>query len=234
MLLFVSSIGINSHIMTLIVQTPSFLTLLGGASTHFSHVNQSLSKAPILVCADSGAETALAAGRMPDAVIGDLDSLSSEARTTLDPATVHQIDEQESTDFEKCLASIDAPAILAHGFLGDRLDHSLAALNALAKFPDQICLLIGSEDFCFLAPANLELDLPRGTLLSLFPLGEVRGTSEGLYYPIDGLDFSPLGQIGTSNRVTGPVRLTFEARTMLVMLPLDCLDAVWLELTEQV
>jgi len=175
----------------------------------------------------------LAAGKTPDAVIGDMDSLGAEARVALDPSTVHQIDEQDSTDFEKCLASVETPAILAHGFLGDRLDHSLATLNALTKFPEQTCILVGEADICFLAPLHLTLDLPKGTRLSLFPMGSVQGTSEGLLYPINGLSFSPDGQIGTSNEVTGPVRLTFEQRGMLIMLPLDCLDTVWARIAQK-
>lgn len=231
LLLFVSSVVINTRNMAKIVQTPLFLTLLGGGLTHFSHVNQSLTKAPILVCADGGANAALAAGLTPNAVIGDLDSLSPQTRAALSPETVYHIAEQDSTDFEKCLHEIEAPAILAHGFLGGQLDHQLASLTALAKFPKQTCILIGAHDLCFLAPMTLELDLPKGTRLSLYPLGPVTGTSRGLLYPIDGLRFAPNKQIGTSNSVIGPLRLEFSEMAMLVILPLELVDAVLTQLT---
>lgn len=215
-----------------IVHTPLFLTLLGGGPTHFSHVNQSLTKAPILVCADGGANAALAAGLTPDAVIGDLDSLSEQTRDALPPDAIYHIADQDSNDFEKCLSAIDAPAILAHGFLGGQLDHQLAALNGLARYPEQICLLVGPSEVCFLCPDSLSLDLPKGTRLSLFPLGEVTGTSTGLLYPIEGLAFSPMDQIGTSNEVIGPINLEFDARAMLVIVPLAHLDAVWAAITK--
>lgn len=217
--------------MARIVQTPLFLTLLGGAPTHFRHVNQSLTKAPILVCADGGADAALAAGVTPAAVIGDLDSIDARTRAALDPDTVHHIPEQDSTDLEKCLAAIEAPAILAHGFMGGHLDHQLAACTALVRHPDQRCILIGEHDLCFLAPERLALDLPGGTRLSLYPMGAVAGRSEGLKYPIDGLAMSPSTLIGTSNEVTGPVRLILEARLMLVIVPAAHLDAVLAALT---
>jgi len=231
LLLVVSTVFINTRSMARIVHTPLFLTLLGGGPTHFSHVNQSLTKAPILVCADGGADAAVAAGLTPDAVIGDLDSLSAATRAALPADRVYHIAEQDSTDFEKCLREIDAPALRAHGFLGGRLDHELAALNALVRAPDQLCILIGAQDICFLAPTPLNLELPRGTRLSLFPMGEVMGTSTGLRYPIDGLRFAPSHTIGTSNEVTGPVSIALSARQMIVILPLEALETVWAQLT---
>lgn len=226
MLPFVSSVSINTRSMARIVHTPLFMTLLGGASTHFSHVNQSLTKAPILVCADGGAELAVAHGLSPEAVIGDMDSLSAQTRAKLDPSRVHHIAEQDSTDFDKCLRAVRAPAILAHGFTGGRLDHQLAACTALVRHPEHRCILMGEEDLCFLAPFEFEIDLPVGTRFSLYPMGEVAGSSSGLKYPIDGLVMSPATRGGTSNEVTGPVRLRVEARLMLVLLPLAHVDQV--------
>nr|WP_121022239.1 thiamine diphosphokinase [Litoreibacter meonggei] len=212
--------------MARIVHTPLFVTLLGGGPTHFSHVIQSLTKAPILVCADGGAELAVTHGLEPEAVIGDMDSLSAKARAGLDPACVHHIAEQDSTDFEKCLRSVSTPAILAHGFTGGRMDHQLAACTALVRHPEQKCILMGEEDLCFLAPLNFQIDLPVGTLFSLYPMGEVSGRSAGLKYPIDGISMSPATRGGTSNEVSGPVSLSFSARLMLVLLPLEHVDAV--------
>ncbi len=163
---------------------------------------------------------------MPDAVIGDLDSISDAGRAQIDENRLHYIAEQDSTDFAKCLRSVDAPAILAVGFSGGRLDHQLAACTTLVQFAGKTVFMLSDEDICFAAPQLLALDLPVGTRLSLFPMGEVRGTSTGLHYPIDGLCLSPSGMVGTSNTVTGPVRLTFDAPDMLVILPLDQLEAV--------
>ncbi|WP_298256956.1 thiamine diphosphokinase [uncultured Litoreibacter sp.] len=212
--------------MAEIVHTPLFMTLLGGAPTHFRHVIQSLKVAPILVCADGGAELAVANNLKPEAVIGDMDSLSPDTRAKLDATTVYPIAEQDSTDFEKCLRSVAAPAILAHGFTGGRLDHELAACTALVRHPEQRCILMGEEDLCFLAPSSFSIDLPHGTRFSLFPMGEVTGRSEGLKYPIAGLAMAPWTRGGTSNEVTGPVRLSFNSRLMLVLLPVEHIDDV--------
>ena len=51
--------------------------------------------------------------------------------------------------------------------------------------------------------------------------------SEGLRWPVAGLDFRPDGRIGTSNAALGgPVRIGFDAPRMLVVLPSDLLGQV--------
>ena len=205
----------------IIVQSPTFLTLLGGGPTHFSHVKQALKIAPILVAADGGADTALAAGHMPEAVIGDMDSISAAAQDKIADNSLHFIAEQDSTDFAKCLRSIEAPAILALGFAGGRLDHQLAACTTLVNFPEKIVLLLTDEDVCFLCPDTFQISLPLGTRFSLYPMGVVTGKSAGLKYALDDLTFSPATRGGTSNEVTGPVQVSFDRREMLVILPRD-------------
>ena len=83
--------------------------------------------------------------------------------------------EQDSTDLEKCLYSVEAPLFIGLGFLGGRIDHHLAAMSALVKFPGKPVVLIGGEDLCFLCPRELELELPAGTRVSLYPMGPARG-----------------------------------------------------------
>ncbi len=231
MLWFVSRLGSNPPMTARIVQTRTFLTLLGGGSTQFRHVNQALSLAPILVAADGGANTALAHGKVPDAVIGDLDSIEDKTRAKIPADRIHYIADQDSTDFEKCLARIEARAILALGFTGARLDHTLAACSVLTRFPDTPVILFGEEDICFLAPERLEIDLPKGTVFSIFPMVPVRGKSMGLRYPIDGLELSPIDRVGTSNEVTGPVTLELPGRNTLIMLPHDALEPALAALT---
>lgn len=179
-----------------------------------------LALAPKLVAADRGAELALAVGHVPDAVIGDMDSLKEEVAGKIPSDRFHKIDEQASTDFEKCLRNIEAPFILALGVTGGRIDHELATLNALVKQAGRTIILVGERDISFVAPLEMALDLPMGTRVSLFPMGEVTGTSKGLKWPINGLQFSPTAQIGTSNRsVAQSITMTFSNRKMLVILP---------------
>jgi thiamine pyrophosphokinase len=204
----------------IIVQSDSGVTLVGGGQATPALLRAALRLAPRLVAADGGADRALAAGLMPEAVIGDFDSISASARARLPAAALHPIAEQETTDFDKALRSIAAPFVLAVGFSGARVDHTLAVFSALAQHADRRCLVLSAQDVCFLAPPSLVLRLKVGSRLSLYPLGPVTGKSTGLRWPIGGLDFAPDGRIGTSNEVSAPeVRLTFSAPKMPVILP---------------
>ena len=201
------------------------VTLLGGGGADRTSLTLALTRAPRLVAADGGANMALAAGLVPDAVIGDFDSVTADTLAAIPADRQIRVPEQDTTDFEKCLTRIRAPYVLGVGFLGARLDHTLAVLGTLVRHPERRCLLIGSEDVVFPAPPRLHLDLPVGSRFSLFPMRPVTGRSEGLRWPIDGLAFAPDGIVGTSNEVSGPVRLEVDGPGMLVILPREALDA---------
>lgn len=204
------------------------LTLLGGGPLNSDDLPAALALAPRIVAADGGAAHAHALGLPLCQIIGDLDSLDHKEFWQDQGAEILRVDEQDSTDFEKCLYSLKASLVIAFGFLGGRLDHSLACLNALTRHPDLPVILMGDTDLVFLAPLTLSLDLPVGTRLSLMPMGPCNGlSSAGLRWPIQGLAFSPTGQIGTSNKTVEPsITAQFDARNMLVILPKAHLGAV--------
>ena len=208
-----------------IVQSQVGVTLAGGAVFGAKALGLALKFAPRLVAADGGADRLLRLGAMPEAVIGDLDSLSARAKLVL-ADRLHRVAEQDSTDFDKARGAVAAPFVLGLGFTGGRLDHGLAVVSGLVRAPLPPCVLLGARDVIFAAPAEIALDLPLGSRLSLFPMAPVAGTSVGLRWPIAGLRFAPGGVIGTSNAVVGPVQLRFAAPGMLVIVPLNALAAV--------
>ena len=201
------------------VQSQTGVTLVGGADPRPENIDAALTFAPYLVAADGGANHCLKCGKSPDAVIGDFDSIDPATQSALADSRLIRISEQETTDFEKALSHINAPFVLATGFTTARLDHTLAAFNVLVRQVGPTCLILGEEDVIFSAPKQLVLDIPKGTRVSLFPLSPISGKSEGLEWPIDGLELSPNGQIGTSNRANGLVKLQFDNPGCLILLP---------------
>ncbi len=211
---------------TPIVQSVQGITLAGGGPFTWRDLTLCLTRAPVAVAADTGADRLLRHGVMPEAVIGDFDSILPESRARIPAIRQHVVTEQVTTDFDKALRSIAAPIVLALGFAGARLDHGLAAMTTLVARASQPCILIGPSDVAFAAPPRLELDLVVGEAFSLFPMARVRGESSGLEWPIAGIDFAPDGMIGTSNRVVSSrVVLEFDRPGMLVILPRRRLDA---------
>lgn len=198
------------------------VTLVGGGAVSLRDMEEARKLAPVLVAADGGADAALALGQCPDMAIGDFDSISDAARATLGPDRLLHVAEQDSTDFAKALGRIEANHVIAIGFSGRRLDHTLAALNVMTRNLAPPCVMLAAEDVAFLSPPYLSLPLAAETRVSLFPMGRVTGKSSGLKWPIDGIDFVPDGRVGTSNEATGAVQLSIDG-PMLVMLPRGCL-----------
>ena len=215
-----------------IVQSTHGVTLAGGGPFSARDLRMALKRAPVPVAADSGADRLLKCGVMPQAVIGDMDSISDRARAAIPAQDQHLVGEQATTDFDKALRLIEAPLVLALGFAGARLDHGLAAFSTLIARGERRCILIGPDDVAFAAPERLVLALTVGDPLSLFPMAPVTGRSSGLEWPIEGIGFAPNGAIGTSNRVTARrVVLEFDRPGMLVILPRQRLDAAIKALT---
>ncbi|MGH1354390.1 MAG: thiamine diphosphokinase [Thalassovita sp.] len=207
-------------------QSESPVTLIGAGDVSSEKLERARALAPAIVSADGGTEAILARGLMPDAVIGDMDSISDQARAQIPTDRVCQIAEQDSTDFDKALRNIAAPLVIGVGFEGDRIDHMLACYSVLVQRAAPPCVLFSGAQIVVHAPRMLELDLVPGTLVSLFPMGPVTGRSEGLEWPIEGVQMAPNGRIGTSNRALGPVRLEMDGPGMLLILPVEVLGLV--------
>lgn len=203
------------------------VTLVGGGAAAEPQLRRALALAPHLVAADGGADAAAACGLRPEAVIGDMDSVAAlEVWRATPGVRVERIAEQDSTDFEKCLYTVAAPFYVGVGFLGRRLDHSLAALHVLAKTAAPVVLL-GRSDVAFRAPPGWRLRVGAGARVSLFPMGPARATAcAGLEWPVTGLTLAPMGRIGTSNRAAADVvGADFEGGPVLVLLEPEQLEA---------
>ncbi|WP_340244307.1 thiamine diphosphokinase [Roseobacter sp. HKCCA2468] len=211
-----------------IVSEAGLICLIGGGAVDFEAVQDLVARGAILVAADGGADHARALGLQPVAVIGDMDSISPETRDQFGDV-LHHIPEQDSTDFEKSLLVLDVAGIIGFGFLGPRADHGLAAMQALARHQGAPVILQSAQDVVFHLPAHREMafELPRDTRVSLFPFASVACAAEGLRWPLDGLTFDPMGQIGTSNKATGgALRLMAKGAGLLAILPARHRDQV--------
>ena len=181
-----------------IVTYDNQVLLVGGADID-TGLLQLYRKSP-LVAADGGANYLRRLNWLPSVVLGDLDSLHD--RTYWENHTrVIEISEQDTTDFEKCLYSIDAPLYIAAGFCGGRLDHTLATLHVVQKYHRQkSVVLISEQDVIVVCSDTVDLALPVGTRVSVYPLTTVGfESSEGLQYSLNGLTLQSGHFIGTSN-----------------------------------
>ncbi|HEX2911967.1 MAG TPA: thiamine diphosphokinase [Chloroflexia bacterium] len=186
-----------------------------------------------LICADSGAEAALAWGLRPDYLVGDMDSISPATLAELSayPATkvIRLPAEKDETDLEIALYTaldLGATDITILGGLGGRLDHTLGNLYLLAAprlAEGQVRVKILAEDseiYLLRGGETLELSGEPGNILSLIPFSaEARGIrTEGLYYPLRSETLLLGPTRGVSNVFTAPVAtVSFDQGLLLVI-----------------
>ena len=173
--------------------------LLVGAGPASSAVIQSVAAyADTIVAADGGFQSAWAASLNVALVVGDMDS-----QVDLPAAqAIAKIDDQETTDFEKCLRVCAADIFLGVGFLGGRLDHQLAAFSALIKETRPV-VLIDEDQLVFVLPAQFQMELDAHSPLGFYPMLPVQVTLRGVKWPLDDVEMRPTGQIATSNMSNG-------------------------------
>lgn len=190
------------------------LVIVGGGAVDHGLLRDLHAAGAHVVGADGGADTVVAAGLMPEAIIGDFDSLKN-AEAWLGRTRLMRIAEQETTDFEKALYSTRAPVTMALGMTGRRFDHTLAALDALARHAhERSIILVDEADLALGVSGPFGFAVAAGERVSVHPLAPIRfRRSVGLKYPLDGLKLAPGARSGTSNEaVDGPFRIEPEPR----------------------
>ena len=193
---------------------------MGGADFSDDLFKEVYDKEIPIIAADGGANFLAENNIYPELVMGDLDSVSEQNVQNIEPKKIIRIPDQDSTDLEKVLLNTQSPLTIGIGFLGSQIDHELAALSALAKFPEKKIILIGEHDIIFLVPPNFSLSSYVGMRVSLYPLDEVKVKSDGLKWTTNGLIMKPTGQIGTSNKAIGKsIHLTPNQPKLLLILP---------------
>lgn len=217
------------------IRFASPVTLVGGGARDAGMLAEARRIAPAIAAADGAADWLLAEGVVPDAVIGDMDSIRYPE--ALPPQVTRLcLPEQESTDFEKCLYATEAPAYIGVGFTGARVDHMMAVFNAMLRHPAKTVLLIGEREVIAAVPParRIEVEVPLHSTVSFVPLLPIQGIcSEGLAWPIEGLAMAPDGQTGTSNRAdAGRIAFGFDRAGALVLLDRAALGSLHDALTK--
>ena len=211
------------------------LTLIGGGEFSHQIFSKCLRIAPTLIAVDAGINYLDVKKSIPKWIIGDLDSAKKTEIWKKKGTKIKSIEEQETTDFEKCLYSFKAPYFLANAFLGKRIDHSLANISTIVKMRNKRVILFGKKDILFHIENSIELDLKKGIRLSLFPIKKVNGIkSKGLKYDIKNIKFSPDNRLGTSNEVTETkVLIELDGPGMIIILPQKCFKDVILKFNQK-
>ena len=173
--------------------------LVGGSRVSLKLL-KSISHLHPIFAADSGANILVSEKIDFKAVIGDMDSIDKKILKNPDIENI-TIDDQNSTDLEKCFSQVSAEVFIGFGFLDLRLDHSLASLTAICKNNSaNAIILVGDIDTVIWVKGEWSCNMPIGTRVSIWPLADQFFlNSSGLKYSLKNLKMNPINLIGTSN-----------------------------------
>ena len=214
-----------------------------------------IEEASLLVCADAGADRLLEYDqairngyktRRPDAIVGDLDSLSDAAAKNYEAKgtkIVKDLD-QYSTDFTKCLKWIrevwqdvaeegdDSLDVVVLGGLGGRVDQAFSQIHHLYMARDDATLLKGrlyllsERSLSFILEDGLnQIFLEPGYFeenIGIIPvLGKTRITTKGLEWDVRDWPTEFGGQMSTSNHIRSDcISISFDGNRPLCTIEL--------------
>lgn len=194
--------------------------------------------ADFIICCDGALQKFLRASvsifgekRLPDVVVGDMDSLSPALRRRHSDIIV-QIDEQEHNDqtkaFRWALENIPGISqIYILGATGEREDHTIGNVSLLMEYARTYDLegmgigveMISDHATIFAATDTFEMDCGEGRRVSIFsPDNSLRIRSEGLEWPTDEVIFDNWWKATLNRASQDHVRLEFSHRSIALIM----------------
>ncbi|MGI5824004.1 MAG: thiamine diphosphokinase [Bacillota bacterium] len=199
--------------------------VLGGDFPYKPDVCSVVKSALYCICADKGAEIAEICGRLPDFLVGDMDSVNTETLKWCSENRVPEkrfIPEKDYTDGEIAVDFAINYAkkngiglICVVGGCGNRFDHTLANIYIGKKILDNGLRVVYCNDnsFIYLLKGNCsqKVELINGKTVSLLPMGgNAEGvTLRGFKYPLHESRLNVDVSLGISNELISDIGTVF-------------------------
>ena len=205
---------------------PNAVILANGTPPSRATLKDALRRATLFVCADGGSDTARRYGEIPNAIVGDLDSISEESRSVFRDISIVSNPDTESTDSEKAIEWVLAQGafdeITLLGASAGRLDHVLGHLSLLHRYRGRVRVVLEDDHMrAWLTSSNRErIDAPVGATVSFFAVGApAEGvTTENLRYALVDRRLELGAQDSISNVVDAtPATIRIERGTLVVI-----------------
>ncbi|KAI3631860.1 hypothetical protein MIR68_010333 [Amoeboaphelidium protococcarum] len=188
-------------------------------------VKSIFNKAVVRISADGAAGQLLDYGLIPDFAVGDMDSITHDVLQKLKSSgsncEIVQSDDQDTTDFQKCLSHLHGLSHLMFDYLiiiggiGDRFDQSMSTIHTLYQYPHSFTnfqvpsLILDLKDsnwMCLLQQGDHNVlyhnDWYQGRVCGLIPfIGDAVISTTGLQWDVNEWRTSIGSQISTSNLI---------------------------------
>ncbi len=198
-----------------------------------------LRSADFIICCDGAlrkflrnSKAIFGSERLPDLVIGDMDSLSPSMKKKYGDLIL-QVDEQENNDqtkaFRWAIANLkEIGHIYIIGATGEREDHTIGNVSLLMEYARMYDLasmgieveMITDHATIFAVTDTFEMDCGIGRRVSIFsPDNSLKIHSEGLEWPLDNVVFDNWWKATLNRACDDRIRLEFSHRSIaLIML----------------
>jgi thiamine pyrophosphokinase len=192
--------------------------------------------ADFIICCDGAlkkfirnSEAIFGEERLPDVVIGDMDTLSATLQKKYSDIIIRE-DEQEHNDQTKAvrwalnnLHGIESIFIL--GATGGRADHTIGNISLLMEYTRMFHLedinieMVTDEGTMFPINDTIEFECGEGREVSIFtPDSTLKIKSEGLMYPTEDVVFDNWWKATLNKSIQDKVRLELSHRSMALVI----------------
>jgi thiamine pyrophosphokinase len=197
----------SSHHIVRDDQEPA-LIIANGEACKQELMNQLLEWSPLVIVLDSAIERVIDLGIKIDVLIGDFDrGFNPEDYLEKQyPLEIVRASDQVYTDLEKAfqyLIQRSIPAVNVIWATGRRADHTITNIASIAKFKDDLKIVI-YDDYSkiYRLPNLFKKWYEKETIISLIPVGQVNGiTTDNLVYPLNEESLILGQRTGSSNSV---------------------------------
>lgn len=200
------------------------IIFLNGDIPGLKFAKKFIKKGSFILAADGGANYLMKAGIKPDLIIGDLDSAAAGTLKYFKKKKVNiiKIEEQETTDFEKCLIycmNQKLNNIIVFGATSLRPDHTLNNFSVLKRYENKLSVKIISGEFeIFFINKSFKFKSKPGETVSILALPIAKKiNTKGLQYSLKNENLEFGFREGTLNKsVSDLVSITFQSGSLLL------------------
>ncbi len=171
-----------------------------------------------LVCCDGAVNNLVKTDKLPDAIVGDCDSLSPENRERF-ADIIHHVAEQNTNDLTKavnyCILR-DKTKITILGATGKREDHTIGNISLLCEYMNYADVEMITDYGIFnTIDRDAVFECSKGQQVSIFSIDHAPLTSYNLAYPISNQIFTNWWQATLNEAQTNEFYIETTGRTIV-------------------
>ena len=171
------------------------LIISSGTITDYSRLESVVRESDFIISADGGMDHMMKIGRLPDLLLGDLDSISQDALKYIEEKNIPiqkfpSIKDGTDTDLAmEYLIEKNVDEIIFAGVTGSRQDHTMANIFLLNRLKEKGIKgkIVDDNNTIYLVDDYLELEYIENSFISIIPITEdgIEVTLEGFFYNLD-------------------------------------------------